>query len=115
MTRFCSLSKQRSKHSNTAKNHIKVERQYPNAKEDVYNANKTGLNRRGLPEKSLAFQLEVRTLGFKTSKEQVITLAVQMLVDRKVVLKLFVATDPFHCTQTTANPFKLIYGSPVEN
>ena len=82
MTRFCSLSKQRSKHSNTSEKQNKIERQYPNAKEDVYNANGTELNRRGLPEESLAFQLEVKTLGFKTSKEQVITLAVQMLVDR---------------------------------
>ena len=76
MTRFCSLSKERSKHSNTAKNHNKIEGQYSNAKIDIYNANETGLNSKELPGESLAFQLEVRTPGFKTSKEQVNTLAV---------------------------------------
>ena len=60
---------------NTA-NHNKVERQYPNVKEDVYNANETELNRRRLPEESFAFQLQVRSPGFKTSKEQINTFAV---------------------------------------
>ena len=39
--------------------------------DDVYNADKTGINWRALPNKSLAARQETRAPGFKTSKERI--------------------------------------------